>query len=126
MNLPSEGEEEPTLLSEAEIRQIAHSVFEAENCKRQKKNVNAIFLTQECDDDSRVEGIREALNQEYDGVLIRSYLRVRKKYPDRGHMVMHTSSCSKSQSPNARSLSGFKASTWRHIKCHPIFARSLV
>ena len=71
-------------LSAREIKHIARAVNTAHCSQSQNVGVNAIFVSKDQEEDPRVEGLREALHKDYDGVVMSSELPPRKDHPDRG------------------------------------------
>ena len=46
--------------------------------------VKLIYISKDQEEDLRLEGLREALHKDYDGVVMSSEIPLRKDHPDRG------------------------------------------
>ena len=74
MVLPPLGEEFSSHLSAREIKRIAREVHTANFPQGQNVGVNPIFVSKDLEEYPRVEGFKEALHKEYDGVVLRTDL----------------------------------------------------
>ena len=61
-------------LSAREIKHIARAVHTANFSQGRNVGVNPIFISKDQEEDPRVEGLREALHKDYDGVVMSSEL----------------------------------------------------
>ena len=68
------GGEFTSHLSAREIKHIARALHTAHCSQSQNVGVNPIFVSKDQEEDRRVEGLREALHKDFDGVVMSSEL----------------------------------------------------
>ena len=61
-------------MSAREIKHIARAVHTANFSQGRNVGVNPIFISKDQEEEPRVEGLREALHKDYDGVVMSSEL----------------------------------------------------
>ncbi len=102
MVLPPIGEGESPHLSARELKQIARAVHTACFPQGQDVGVNSIFVSQDQEEDLRVEAFRQALLSHYDGVVMCTEL-LSGSYPD---TYISTDTRRRSPTPKTFSASG--------------------